>query len=93
LVIFEAEDNCDGTMFPDMGIELLCGTCNRIWHLTATDAAGNAATHDIYVSFADCFDLHDDGACCDPVGDLNEDGLVGSSDLLLLLAGFGEVCD
>ena len=92
-ISFDAEDNCDGMVYTTWEMESLCGGCDEIWHLTATDAAGNMATHELYVSFADCMDLHDDGACCDPVGDLNEDGLVGASDLLLLLAGFGEGCD
>jgi hypothetical protein len=38
----------------------------------------------------------DDGSClfaADCVGDLEGDGLAGTSDLLLLLSGFGNVCE
>ena len=61
-----------------------------IWTWTATDCAGNSASHTMNTSFEN---LNGDSVVIQPaVGcqeDFNGDGYVGTSDLLMLLTGYG----
>lgn len=84
LYAFEAEDNCDGTLMCEVtSWESVEGSCDIIHYLSATDSAGNTGTGSVRFTFANC---------CNLPTDMNDDGIVGSSDLLLLLATFGSTC-
>ena len=84
LYAFEAEDNCDGTLMCEVtGWENIEGSCDIVHFLSATDSAGNTGTGSVRFTFENC---------CDMPTDMNDDGIVGSTDLLLLLAAFGSLC-
>lgn len=85
LYAFEAEDNCDGTLLCEVtSMEKVEGSCDIVHFLSATDSAGNTGTGSVRFTFDNC--------CVMPT-DMNDDGIVGASDLLLLLADFGETCE